>query len=296
MRKIITLVVIIVFSTQFVDAQWNIHWRKIRHEVIFGVGGTNFLGELGGANSVGTHFIRDFDYQSSRWVVNAGYRYKLAEEWAVRGAFYYGRISGNDEFTEEIHRSNRDIKFRSPIAELTADIQYSILRERYGHRYDLRRVKGSANIPNLYVFAGISGIYFNPQGLYTDGKWYDLQPLATEGQDVMPTREKYSKFTVAVPVGIGLNYMLDKDLGIGFEYGVRYTFTDYMDDASTTYVDPSAFASNPIAAYFHNPNPDWIGAGPGNQRGNSNYNDAYMFLTINVTYKIRPKAPGRAKF
>lgn len=267
---------------------------------MFGAGGTNFLGDLGGSSSIGTHFLRDFNIESSRWVMMAGYRYKLAEEWAIRGTFVFGRLSGNDKFTEEIHRNSRNLHFRSPIVETGIDVQYSIVRERYGHRYDLRRVKGRRNIPNVYLFTGISGIYFNPQAQYTDGQWYDLQPIGTEGQGVMPTREKYSKFSVAIPIGIGVNYMIDREWGIGFEYSARYALTDYIDDVHSTYVHPSVFEGNEMYEYFAAPpTPSgevWVGSGPGQQRGGNNKNDAYMFLTVNVSYKIRPRAPGRAKF
>lgn len=300
MKKYLIILIVILFSSEIADAQWNVHWRQMRHEVIFGLGGTNFLGDLGGAEGIGTHFLRDFNIESTRWLMSAGYRYKLSEEFAVRGSFHFGRLYGNDDFTENIHRNNRNLHFRSPIVETGVDIQWSFVKERYGHRYDLRRVRGQRNRPNIYVFTGISGIYFNPKAQYTDGEWYELQPLGTEGQGVMPTREKYSKFSVAIPLGIGFNYMIDRNFGIGLEYAARYTFTDYIDDVSATYVHPSVFDGNEIAEYFANPpTPDgevWIGSGPGNQRGGVFKNDSYMFLTINLSYKIRPRIPGAAKF
>jgi hypothetical protein len=300
MKKLIIFTAILLFTAEFAHSQWNIHWRRLRHEVIIGAGGTNFLGDLGGSPYEGTHFVRDFDIQSSRWLLNAGYRYKLAEEWAIRGSLSFGRLSGNDKFTTNIYRNARNLHFRSPILELGVDIQYSFVRERYGHRYDLRRVKGRNNIPNVYIFTGISGIYFNPKAEYTNGDWIALQPLGTEGQGVMPTRPVYSKFSAAIPLGFGLNYMIDKDFGVGFEFGVRYAFTDYIDDVSATYVHPSVFGDDEIARYFSNPpTPEgevWIGSGIGNQRGGNFHNDAYMFLTINLTYKLSPKTPGRAKF
>jgi hypothetical protein len=91
--------------------------------------------------------------------------------------------------------------------------------------------------------------------------------------------------------------MIDRNFGIGFEYGVRFTLSDYLDDVSTTYVDPSIF-SDPMAAYFSSgtADPDWPGVGAGQQRGQNDYNDAFMVLTLKVTYKLRPRAPGMPKF
>lgn len=297
MRKIIVLFVLLSFTSLFVSAQYNVHWRKIRHEVSFGIGSVNFFGELGGSNTIGTHYVKDFDFKSSRYSFQGAYSYKLSESWAVKGSAYYGRIFGNDFLTLEEHRSARNLQFRSPIIELAATAEFSIIKERYGHRYDLKRHKGGGNLPNLYIFTGVGGMWFNPKGLYTDGNWYALQPLGTEGQGIIPTREKYSRITMTIPIGIGMNYIIDRNFGIGFEFGAKYTFSDYLDDVSNTYVDPAIF-NDPMAAYFGSgtADPAWPGVGPGQQRGQNKYNDALMYLTLRVTYKIRPGKPGMPKF
>jgi hypothetical protein len=297
MKKIFVLLGIIAFTSLLAQAQYNVHWRKIRHEVSFGAGSNNFLGELGGSSAIGSHFVKDFDFKSSRWLIQGGYGYKIAEQWTLKGNLLYGRFYGSDIFAGEANRYSRNLHFRSPFVELSATMDFSIVKERYGHRYDLRRNKGGGNLPNVYIYTGVSAFWFNPKAQYTDGKWYALQPLGTEGQGIIPTREKYSRITMAIPVGLGLNYIIDRNLGIGFEYGIRYTFSDYIDDVSNTYVDPSIF-SDPMAAYFGSgtADPSWAGVGPGQQRGQNEYNDAYMFLTIKATYKLRPRNPGMPKF
>ena len=310
MKRIIFFVICSIFIWQYSYAQLGTHWKKIRHEVMFGVGTSNFMGELGGANRAGSKFVRDFEFKSTRPTFHVGYRYKLTESWAVKAGLFYGWVHGDDSFSipdenAEVHPENerfdRNLHFRSPIVELTANIEYSIIEERYGHRYDLRRVKGKANKPNLYVFTGISAFYFNPKAVWPeeeggDGKWHALQPLGTEGQGIVPTREKYNRIAVAIPVGVGLTYLLNRYWAVGFELGARYTFTDYIDDVSTTYVDPSIF-DDPMAAYYSDPSlPGWQGSSARNQRGDNISNDFYMFLTINASYKIRPRYKGAAKF
>ncbi|NLA25241.1 MAG: hypothetical protein GX879_09780 [Bacteroidales bacterium] len=296
MRKIIVYILLSVVITSSLHAQLGTHWRKIRHEAVFGFGATSFLGELGGANQEGTHFVRDFEFKATKGLFEVGYRYKMAEHWAFKTAIWYGYVSGADSLTLETHRNSRNLSFRSPIVELTANIEYSIFAEKYGHRYDLRRVKGKRHMPNVYLFTGISGFYFNPKAKYTDGKWHALQPLGTEGQGRVSTREKYNRIALAVPVGIGMNHMLDRNWGIGGEIGFRYTFTDYIDDVSTTYVDSNLFNDDPIAQYFHDRSNGWNGSGRLNQRGDNLYNDFYMFLSINASYKIRPRHLGMPKF
>ncbi|MFW5766804.1 MAG: DUF6089 family protein [Bacteroidota bacterium] len=296
MKRLFLLTIVLTMLVGSASAQFGSQWRKLREEVIFGVGTTNFMGELGGADQVGTHYARDFEFSFTRPVFSAGYRYKLNKSFSTKGLLSFGMLYGDDATTAEIHRNSRNLSFRSPILELGGHIEYHIIKEKFGHRYDLRRNRGKSNTPSLYIFTGVNGIWFNPKAQYQD-EWVALQPLGTEGQGRVDTREPYSRISMSFPVGFGMNFLMDRNLGVGFEWGVRYAITDYMDDVSTTYVDPELFGDDEVArALADRSKNDWPGSTPYSQRGNSNYNDAYMFLTINVTYKLRPSGPGMPKF
>jgi len=146
---------------------------------------------------------------------------------------------------------------------------------------------------------GISGFWFNPQG-QLNGKWYNLQPLGTEGQGIIPTRKKYSRIQPAIPYGIGFKYGLDRKWSVGLEFGVRKTFTDYIDDVSTTYFDKELIREQygDIAAQLSDPSsgehPQWTASGQ--QRGDAKDKDAYMYMTINVVYKLKQNRRGLPKF
>ncbi len=293
MKRFSILTIFLMFATISLVAQTG-DWRRYRHELVFGAGTAEFMGDLGGGKGVGTHFVKDFDIQAGRWAFMLGYGYKLTDRFALRTAIYYGRVFGNDEFTPEPARNGRNLSFRSPIIELSEVVEFSIIREKFGYRYNSKHARKLKATPNLYIFAGIGGFYFNPKAQYLDGKWYSLQPLGTEGQGIVSTRPKYSRIQMSIPFGVGLNCMLTKSWGIGFDFGFRYTLTDYIDDVSSTYVDPDIF-DDPIASYFSNPDSKYR-VGAGEQRGDSNWNDAYMFLTIKATYKINSVHRGRSKF
>ena len=307
MRRFSILTIFLMFATISLVAQTG-DWRRYRHELVFGAGTAEFMGDLGGGKGVGTHFVKDFDIQAGRWAFMLGYGYKLTDRFALRTAIYYGRVFGNDEFTPEPARNGRNLSFRSPIIELSEVVEFSIIREKFGYRYNSKHARKLKATPNLYIFAGVGGFYFNPRAQYlpTDangnpdesnpdyGKWYSLQPLGTEGQGIVSTRQKYSRIQMSIPFGVGLNCMLTKSWGIGFDFGFRYTLTDYIDDVSSTYVDPDIF-DDPMASYFSNPACKY-NVGAGEQRGDSNWNDAYMFLTIKVTYKLFSSRRGRSKF
>ena len=145
---------------------------------------------------------------------------------------------------------------------------------------------------NPYIFTGVSVFHINPKAKL-NGTWYDLQPLGTEGQGIDPSQKPYSLWQFSIPIGIGFKYAFDKQWGIGLEYGIRKTFTDYIDDVSTNYYVPDA--NGPIAVGLANRtgelgpfgHKEWVR--PGDQRGQPLYKDSYMFLMINVNYKIKKK-------
>ena len=151
---------------------------------------------------------------------------------------------------------------------------------------------------DLYLFAGGGGVYFNPKGKY-NGSWYKLQPLGTEGQFAAGGK-KYSRITGLVSLGGGFRLSLNRYWGVGFELGMRKTFSDYMDDVSTVYADPAIFNGDAAATYLANPgkpdSPLYSSNMIGQQRGDHTDKDAYMFAALTVGYKVMFKKRSRSKF
>jgi len=271
----------------------------MRYEIFYGLGATNFLGELGGADQEGTNFVRDLEFSMTRPLFSLGIRYRITETVSTKTMLSYGWLRGDDKLTNERFRHYRNLAFRSPIAEFSNQFEYSIIREKQGHRYNLRRVRGLKGFKtNTYFFAGFGVIYFNPKNKY-NGKWYALQPLGTEGQGLVPTRQKYSRISMCIPYGIGFKYGLNRRLNIGLEFGARKTFTDYIDDVSTTYFDNQMIreAKGDVAAYLADPSdhtyPNQTAAYQ--QRGDAKDKDSYMFLILNLTYKLYTTRRGLPK-
>ncbi len=302
---------LLIFS--FTHSAQSQRWTRERHHLILGLGGAGFMGDLGGADNIGSQGIKDFDFSAVRPSFMAGYRYMLLQNLGITANLTFGYVYGDDQFTEEPFRNNRNIHFRSPITELSTTVQYYLLRmEREGARYRSltgARVTGSFGV-SAYLFAGIGGFYFNPQGYFersnytgdlpieelpADG-WYNLRALRTEGQGYFETRDEYSPFSIAIPFGLGAMVQINRNISIGLQYGFRKTFTDYIDDVSKTYVDPTIFnlifeepARAALAEYFANPTTNELSknvTAPGQQRGNPFNTDAYMFGLITVYYKI----------
>lgn len=285
--------------------------NKARKEYVFGIGACNFLGELGGANQIGTHFVRDFEFSATRPSAMAGMRYKFAKRFGVKGGLYYQLLSGADNLTKEPYRHNRNLSFRSNVFELSGQLEVYLTREQQGHRYKIKNARGMKSYDyQLYLFGGVGAFYFNPQAKY-NGRWVNLQPLGTEGQGLPGGKKKYSRVNVCIPYGIGAKYNLNKDWSVGLEVGIRKTFTDYLDDVSTVYYDNAKLraARGDAAADLADPSlsnypVELLNGGTttadqtaaGQQRGQPKYKDAFMFINITASYKVPYKKRTRSKF
>lgn len=266
------------------------YWKTHRNELSVGVGISNFLGELGGRDQIGSPFIWDLELSMTKPAFSFGYRYFLAKQWAVRGNGTYGVLAGNDNLTSETFRHNRNLNFRTNIIEAQAVIEWHPFQEMPGHVYDLRGVKGMApSRMGLYFFAGVGGFHFNPKAQF-DGAWVELRPLGTEGQGLPDGADEYQLTQICIPMGVGIRRAIDRKSTIGLELQYTKTFTDYIDDVSGTYYDKTLLeeARGPLAAYMSDPS---LGEVPGQsatgqQRGYADNKDAYLFLKFQYHYKL----------
>ncbi|HEY3249672.1 MAG TPA: hypothetical protein VGK25_01010, partial [Ignavibacteria bacterium] len=94
-----------------------------------------------------------------------------------------------------------------------------------------------------YGVIGVGAYHFNPKTKDESGNWIELQPLHTEGQGFAeyPDRQVYKLTQMEIPIGFGFKYYVKENMFIGLEIMHRKLFTDYVDDVSTTYIDPLLF-------------------------------------------------------
>lgn len=279
-------------------------WKRQRFEFSIGGGITNFLGELGGADQIGTNYFKDLEWSQSKMALAVGLRYKLSEYFALNSHLTYGRVSGEDKLTKEPFRNYRNLSFFSDIYEFNVNLEGAVQKEQIGHRYRLRNVRGAKGYElYTYGFVGLGVFRFDPKTEF-NGEIIRLQPLATEGQGLVETRPQYSLIGLCIPVGLGFKYTIDRNWGVGIEIGLRKTFTDYIDDVSTTYyyeaTDPS------LSAQLSNrSNPSTVPSGEeyvipstqiGQQRGDPRDKDSYMFGVFSINYKIYSAGGRRGRF
>jgi hypothetical protein len=241
-------------------------------ELGFG-GGTSFY--LGDINPKGVFY-------EPQWSAGLHYRYNFTTRWAMRFNLNYGRIHGDDAN----HNNPRNLDFRNDIYEFSGVTELNFLNFFTGSKKMYRF--------SPYLFAGVGVFFHNPQGSYThaggDKEWVYLRPLSTEGQGLAqyPERKYSSAAQFCLPFGIGFKYSMSKHWSIELEWGMRFTFTDYLDDVSTTYVNPDWLYANRGGVATGMSNKTGGDVIIGSERGNSSTNDWYSFAMLKLSYKIIP--------
>jgi hypothetical protein len=283
-------------------------WKKLRKELILQVGGSGFLGDLGGRDRTGTHFSpADLEVALTRPALSAAFRYKFTKNVNLHTSVNYLLLAGDDKLTSEVYRNNRNLNFKSNVYELSTRLEFGISSFKRTGVYRLKRSSLSKvnrrKAIELMGFVGIGVFYFNPKGKNpTSGKWENLYDLHTEGQGLPGGPSQYKRVSISIPIGISLHYIIDKYWSVGLELSYRKTFTDYIDDVSGTYYDKTALmnAYGPKSVLMADPSKgDISGAsspnadGTGAQRGDSQ-KDAFASLQITVGRFFPPKH-GRTK-
>ena len=126
MQKVFILILTILLLPIYSQAQ---KWKRQRVEYSFGLGASNFLGDLGGRNQQGTDFIMDFELKATRYAAALGYRYQIGKDWYVKANLMYVKVSGNDNLTEQPARARRQLSFKSNIVELSANWSICLLNK-----------------------------------------------------------------------------------------------------------------------------------------------------------------------
>jgi len=258
------------------------------------VGAMNCLTDIGGRKGIGKKFIKDLNMGKTQlagsFYVGATYKYAIT----LRAEVTIGKIAADDKVLQSVAASTfgryeRNLSFRTNISEF-------MLAGEFHPMFIFMPKDNDDWTPPLvspYLLAGVGLFHFNPQA-NLNGKWVDLQPLNTEGQgsSKYPERTPYKLNQVCIPVGIGARYELGSSFFARAEFVYRITNTDYLDDVSTDYPDPTVFDTYPTAkrntalllyARQKELDPTYI-VTEGDQRGSPKHKDSYMSFNLKIGY------------
>lgn len=270
------LVVLLVISVNFASAQFA------------------ELGVMGGA----TYYIGDLNnahFKNSKLATGLIFRYNFNPRIVFRLNLLLGEVEANDSEGKNVNDINRNLSFKSNITELGAMIEinyYSYVTGDKKSRF------------TTYIMTGISYFKMNPKAKYLD-VYYELQPLATEGQGLPGGASTYNLDAFALPFGLGAKINIVGRLAISLEYSLRFTGTDYLDDVSTVYYDNEVIRDEigVVAAELADRRlnketvPTGIdGNGTGMQRGNPSTKDWYGFAGVFLTMRLGKKPTTCARW
>jgi hypothetical protein len=247
-----------------------VHAQKL-HIDLFG-GFSNYTGDLQ---------EKRFTTEQAKGAVGIGVRYDLSNHFSVRTNLTYAALSANDKYNKQADLRARNLSFQTKITEGNLLLDYNILNLNY-HKL------------TPYVFGGVAVFHYNPYAYDSLGNKTYLKPLSTEGEGLAayPNRKAYSLTQFAIPFGAGLRWRFTDNITLSYEIGLRKTFTDYLDDVSTTYVDQTVLAAAKGAKATEMA---WRGdelkngdayPADGSIRGGPKYKDWYYFSGVTVSIGI----------
>ncbi|MDJ1467891.1 DUF6089 family protein [Cytophagaceae bacterium NT2B1] len=249
---------------------------NIDRSLKFTIGGgiTSYSGDL---NDVG---------ERVNTIFSGGILYKFAPHLSLKTEFSFYQLSGTDVGGKNWQRN---LSFQSRNFEGYAGLMYEL--------FDVENpMRGQGLIVNPYVWAGLGFTTVNPYTNLNNTTYY-LRRFKTE--DV-----SYSGAAAVIPFGMGVRFEISRRVGLSLEGAYRFTFSDYLDDVSTTYVGSANITDN-IRAQLADRGPEvnqpFREAGA--QRGNPNRKDGYATLMIKFEYLIwpfnkygKPECPTSIKF
>lgn len=196
----------IFFSTfLFFSAQSIASTPLTSKEIGLFLGESYYLGEL---NLM--HFV-PFNFGAG-----AFYRYNYDDRLSLRTQFNYGKIEGTDANSNNSFNQLRNLSFTNQIFELNALGEFNFLP--FSH------LSPKSRKITPYTFIGLNLFYHNPSvSASEDGK--------------------IKKIQAALPMGFGIKYGSGK-FGMSLEWGIRKTFTDYLDGVSTYHTGNDRLISN----------------------------------------------------
>ena len=212
------------------------------------------------------------------------YRSNINSRLGVRFQIMNGTVEAWDEDSDNSWALNRNLHFRNNITEFSVQGEINYIDHVLGnpkHRF------------SAFLTAGVAYFNHDPEAQDSNGNWHPLQPMGTEGQGWIEGVDPYSLSGLAIPYGMGFKVNLGVSLSFQMEWGMRKTWTDYLDDVSTSYVNRlqlieergelSAELADRIMEL-----PDGVNS-EGLQRGDPGRNDKYGYVLASISLRVSKK-------
>lgn len=245
-------------------------------EIGYQLGTTYYIGDLNPDNPL----------KSRPHIAQGGYfRHNINSRAGVRFQVMRGVVEAWDEDSQNSWALNRNLHFRNNITEFSVQGEINYIDHVLGNSND--RITG-------FLTAGIAYFNHDPEAQDVFGNWHPLQPLGTEGQGWIDGVENYKLACFALPFGAGFKVNLGNSMSFQLEWGMRKTWTDYLDDVSTSYVNSSLLmqARGVLSAQLADQIvelPEGADSSEGMQRGDPGRYDKYGFVMASISLRVSKK-------
>ncbi len=240
------------------------------------------LGLLYGASQYKGDLADDNEgmYENLHTMKGLSLNYAINPKFTFAAAYISTTLSGDDKNSISVDRNKRNLHFRSDLQEFSTTLEI----------YPIAFFTKKSLWLKPFFRSGLGVFHFNPQAKYED-KWYDLQPMSTEGQGLpLSGKNPYYLFDISHIFGLGLKFDVGK-ISLKYEISPRSTNTDYIDDVSGTYFDldvirkyksdaAAKLSYSAIDWSLENKSPDIANT----QRGNSKNDDWFVIHQFSLTY------------
>lgn len=250
--------------------------RKSTYDAGVFLGGSYYLGELNPSKQ----------FYLTKPALGLVLRYNRSKRWAFRFNALFGSVQGDDSRSNDLAMVQRNLNFKSKINEFSLQTEFNFLDYMMG--------KPKMNF-TPYLFAGLGIFKFSPLAKQND-EWISLFDLTTEGQETtqFPDKKQYKLRQITIPFGVGIKLNLAKNIAMSLEWGIRKTFTDYIDDISGNYPNLKILAKDrgaQAAALSDRSLTAKKANDSGRQRGDAFNKDWYSFVGLILHFKL----PGQAE-
>jgi len=275
MFRTLLLLTVTSISSLFASAQREAVVQE--GEFGIGIGAGHYFGDL----NTRAHINRP------KIAATAFFRKNFGNYIALRVGASFAQLGYSDIYnTHNDYMKARNLSFNSNVWELAVQGDFNFFRFMPGE-------PGYNFTP--YITFGVGVFNYDPFAMLS-GQKYFLRPLNTEGQGsaLYPDRKPYGSMAFCIPIGAGFKYSINENINVGFELVHRVTGTDYLDDVSTTYVDPSVFPplpdGSPSPAYLLHDRSYELGEPigiPGRQRGVSTQKDQFITGIFYISFNLQ---------
>ena len=205
-------------------------------------------------------------------------RYNYDNRWTFRFDYSHATVMADD--TKLNWRPERGLNFTSRINDFSMVVEFNFMEYYTGNP--------KKNV-SPYIFGGISVFQYTAFA-DVNGTLVDLGDYKTEYVD--PNAKWYDKMFgktspigVSIPFGMGVKFSLSRHMAASMEWKMQKTFTDYLDDVATVYPEQHAIYTADDGTEYDLTDPTG-NYKPGQQRGNSAFNDWFGMARVSLTWKF----------